>query len=101
MQRVVVRWVPASLRDSSPGTERKVAMFDTPRSRRAFLRHGLTLAVATAALSATATACSMVSGGKQSVEITHADTFVADDAKFWEPFAAQFKEQTGISVKHQ
>src|SRR5439155_876320 len=70
-------------------------------SRRAVLRRGLGALGASVVLGAVGTACSSLPGGKQNVEITHADTFAGDDAKFWEPYIAKFKEQTGISVKHQ
>lgn len=76
-------------------------MSNSRLSRRGFLARTSSLAIASLTLGAVATACGALAGGKQNVEITHADTIVGDDAKFWEPFIAQFKEQTGITVKHQ
>src|SRR5579884_1381329 len=78
----------------------EVARFVGRTSRRSFLCRGVG-ALAVAALGSAAAACSSLPIGKQGAEITHADTFVGDDAKFWDPYLAKFKDQTGITVKTQ
>jgi multiple sugar transport system substrate-binding protein len=73
--------------------------FRATATRRAFLRQSLGLA-ALGALAVSTNACSVLPIGKPATEITLANTFVGDDAKFWDKYIDQFKKQTGITVKH-
>lgn len=68
-------------------------------SRRGFLRSSLAVA-AGAAIVATTTGCGVVGPTRTAAEITHVDTFVGEAASFWEKYIAQFKQDTGITVKH-